>query len=77
MRLYLGTTRSLEVAMDVQIVRPGCAIALSGRLGAATVADGVTTVADVHHVDRGYERFVESLQAIGAHVVRRSDDVLV
>jgi anti-anti-sigma factor len=39
MRLYLGTTRSLEVAMDVQIVRPGCAIALSGRLGAATVAD--------------------------------------
>ena len=25
--------------MDVQIVRPGCALALSGRLGAATVAD--------------------------------------
>jgi UDP-N-acetylglucosamine enolpyruvyl transferase len=37
----------------------------------------VTTVADVHHVDRGYERFVESLQSIGANVVRRGDDVLV
>ena len=25
--------------MDVHVVRPGCALALSGRLGAATVAD--------------------------------------
>ena len=25
--------------MDVHVVRPGCAVALSGRLGAATVAD--------------------------------------
>jgi UDP-N-acetylglucosamine 1-carboxyvinyltransferase len=53
-------------------IRAGAALVLAGL-----VADGVTTVADVHHVDRGYERFVESLQAIGARVVRRSDDVLV
>ena len=53
-------------------IRAGAALVLAGL-----VADGVTTVADVQHVDRGYERFVESLQAIGANVVRRSDDVLV
>jgi UDP-N-acetylglucosamine 1-carboxyvinyltransferase len=53
-------------------IRAGAALVLAGL-----VADGVTTVADVQHVDRGYERFVESLQAIGANVVRRTDDVLV
>ena len=53
-------------------IRAGAALVLAGL-----VADGVTTVADVQHVDRGYERFVESLQAIGARVQRRSDDVLV
>jgi UDP-N-acetylglucosamine enolpyruvyl transferase len=31
----------------------------------------------VHHVDRGYERFVESLNALGARIVRRTDDLLV
>jgi UDP-N-acetylglucosamine enolpyruvyl transferase len=31
----------------------------------------------VHHVDRGYERFVESLQALGAKIERRDDATLV
>jgi UDP-N-acetylglucosamine 1-carboxyvinyltransferase len=53
-------------------IRAGAALVLAGL-----VADGVTTVADVQHVDRGYERFVESLQALGAAVSRRDDDVLV
>jgi len=53
-------------------IRAGAALVLAGL-----VADGVTTIGDVHHIDRGYERFVESLQAIGARVVRRSDEVLV
>jgi UDP-N-acetylglucosamine 1-carboxyvinyltransferase len=34
------------------------------------VADGVTTVGEVHHVDRGYQGFVESLVALGADVRR-------
>jgi UDP-N-acetylglucosamine 1-carboxyvinyltransferase len=37
---------------------------------AGLVADGVTTVSDIYHVDRGYERFVEKLRALGAHVSR-------
>ncbi|GAC1440312.1 MAG: UDP-N-acetylglucosamine 1-carboxyvinyltransferase [Mycobacteriales bacterium] len=48
-------------------IRAGAALVLAGL-----VADGVTEVADVHHIDRGYEGFVESLVALGADV-RRED----
>lgn len=45
------------------------------RAGAAVVvaalgADGETNVYDAHHLDRGYERFVEKLQSVGADVTR-------
>jgi UDP-N-acetylglucosamine 1-carboxyvinyltransferase len=53
-------------------IRAGAALVLAGL-----VADGVTTVRDVSHIDRGYERFVESLGGLGAEVVRRSDDTLL
>lgn len=53
-------------------IRAGAALVLAGL-----VADGVTTVADVQHIDRGYERFVESLQGLGAGIARRVDDTLV
>jgi UDP-N-acetylglucosamine 1-carboxyvinyltransferase len=53
-------------------IRAGAALVLAGL-----VADGVTSVADVSHVDRGYERFIESLNALGAQIVRRTDDLLV
>jgi len=48
-------------------IRAGAALVLAGL-----VADGVTEVSDVHHIDRGYEGFVESLVALGADV-RRED----
>ncbi|MBR3225099.1 MAG: UDP-N-acetylglucosamine 1-carboxyvinyltransferase [Atopobiaceae bacterium] len=48
-------------------LRGGAALVMAGL-----VADGVTTVSDIHHIDRGYERFVEKLQALGAHVGRVS-----
>ncbi|WP_058270733.1 UDP-N-acetylglucosamine 1-carboxyvinyltransferase [Olsenella massiliensis] len=46
-------------------LRGGAALVMAGL-----VADGVTTVSDIHHIDRGYERFVEKLQALGAWVTR-------
>ena len=48
-------------------IRAGAALVLAGL-----VADGVTEVAEVHHVDRGYERFVPQLQALGADVRREA-----
>ncbi len=46
-------------------IRAGAALVLAGL-----VADGVTEVHEVHHIDRGYEGFVESLVALGADVRR-------
>ncbi len=49
-------------------LRGGAALVLAGL-----VAQGETAVADVEHIDRGYERFVEKLSALGATVSRRAD----
>ena len=53
-------------------IRAGAALVLAGL-----VAEGTTQVADVHHVDRGYQQFVEDLQHLGARITRRADDTLV
>ncbi|MCW2621964.1 MAG: murA [Frankiales bacterium] len=44
----------------------------AGLVLAALVADGVTVLSDVHHVDRGYEGFIPSLTALGADVRRET-----
>lgn len=44
-------------------LRGGAALVMAGL-----VADGATTVFDVHHIQRGYEHFVEKLCALGADV---------
>jgi anti-anti-sigma factor len=48
--------------MDVQVVRPGCALSLSGRLGAATVADVRAALADA--VDNGVGDIVVDLRGV-------------
>jgi UDP-N-acetylglucosamine 1-carboxyvinyltransferase len=55
--------------------------ALDIRAGAAMViaalsADGVTEIADLHHVDRGYERFEAKLLGLGAVVQREREPSL-
>ena len=44
----------------------------AGLVLAGLVADGVTEVSEVHHVDRGYEGFVDKLVALGADVKREA-----
>jgi UDP-N-acetylglucosamine 1-carboxyvinyltransferase len=46
----------------------------AGLVVAALVADGVTTVSDAQHIDRGYPGFDAQLRALGADVVREPDD---
>ena len=48
-------------------LRGGAALVVAGL-----IADGTTEVSAIHHIDRGYERFVDKLQTIGAHVERLS-----
>jgi UDP-N-acetylglucosamine 1-carboxyvinyltransferase len=46
-------------------IRAGAGLVLAGL-----VADGVTAVHDVFHIDRGYPHFVEDLRSLGAQVER-------
>jgi hypothetical protein len=46
-------------------LRGGAALVTAGL-----VADGVTDVGAVHHIDRGYEDLVGKLRALGADVTR-------
>jgi UDP-N-acetylglucosamine 1-carboxyvinyltransferase len=62
-----GRERLSGAPVRAHDIRAGAALVLAGL-----VAEGVTEVADVHHIDRGYEGFVESLVALGADV-RRED----
>jgi UDP-N-acetylglucosamine 1-carboxyvinyltransferase len=50
------------VATDI---RAGAGLVLAGL-----VSDGVTTVEDAFHIDRGYPGFAESLRALGAKIER-------
>jgi len=47
-------------------IRAGAALVLAGLR-----AEGTTRVGEVHHVDRGYEGFVEKLASLGARISRR------
>ncbi len=44
---------------------------------AGLIAEGTTTVRDIHHLDRGYEALEEKLNSLGAHIERVKDGVLV
>ncbi|SEO91188.1 UDP-N-acetylglucosamine 1-carboxyvinyltransferase [Trujillonella endophytica] len=46
-------------------IRAGAGLVLAGL-----VSDGVTEVAEVHHVDRGYPDFVDQLRGLGATIER-------
>jgi UDP-N-acetylglucosamine 1-carboxyvinyltransferase len=46
-------------------IRAGVGLVIAGL-----VADGVTEVAEVHHIDRGYVRLEEQLRSLGAEIER-------
>jgi UDP-N-acetylglucosamine 1-carboxyvinyltransferase len=52
-------------------IRAGAGLVLAGL-----VADGVTEVSEVHHIDRGYADFVGRLRGLGARISRNSLDEL-
>lgn len=49
----------------------GCDIRAAAALTIAALrADGETTITNAHHVDRGYDGWVEKLASLGAHIAR-------
>jgi len=64
-QLSAAPVRSLDI-------RAGMALVI-----ASLCADGVTEIADVHHIDRGYEDLEGKLARLGADVRREGDHVVV
>ncbi len=61
--------RKLQAAPVVATdLRAGAAVVLTGL-----VAEGVTEVSQIYHIDRGYENFVEKLRGLGADIKRIDD----
>ena len=62
----VGGGRSLTGAIvQCPDLRAGAALAIAGL-----AAEGTTELRDAYHIDRGYERFEEKLQAVGADIRR-------
>ena len=63
-----GVERLSSAPVRALDIRGGAAMTI-----AALVADGVTEIADLYHVDRGYEDFEAKLTALGAEVRRERE----
>ncbi len=61
--LVKGPCRLTGAQVKSPDLRGGAALVLAGL-----VAEGATYVSGTHHIKRGYERFVEKLQSLGADV---------
>lgn len=60
-----GPTKLYGTKVTATDLRCGAAMVIAGLL-----AEGVTTIYDVYHIDRGYAEIVEKLQNLGAHIER-------
>jgi len=60
-----GIERLKGVEVTASDLRAGAALVLAGL-----TAEGQTTVRDIYHIDRGYENFELTLQALGANIQR-------
>ena len=63
-----GRERLSGAPVEATDIRAGAGLVLAGL-----VAEGTTTVSQIHHLDRGYAGFVDQLRALGADVVREPD----
>lgn len=66
--LIRGVDRLSSTPVWASDIRAGAGLVLAGL-----VADGDTEVNDIYHIDRGYPRFVENLNSLGADVRRVVD----
>jgi UDP-N-acetylglucosamine 1-carboxyvinyltransferase len=63
--LVRGREQLSGAPVEATDIRAGAGLVLAGL-----VADGETTVHEVHHIDRGYARLVPDLQRLGADITR-------
>ncbi|MFI0433908.1 MAG: UDP-N-acetylglucosamine 1-carboxyvinyltransferase [Candidatus Nanopelagicales bacterium] len=67
-----GRPRLTGATVTATDVRAGVGLVMAGL-----VAEGVTTVLDVHHIDRGYANFTDLVTALGGKIERVDEASLV
>lgn len=63
-----GVKRLTGATVAASDLRAGASLVVAGLM-----ANGVTTVENLHHIDRGYEKFDEKLRALGGNIIRYND----
>jgi UDP-N-acetylglucosamine 1-carboxyvinyltransferase len=64
-----GVNRLTGAQVSSPDLRAGAALVIAGLAG-----EGITIVDDIHYIQRGYERFEEKLQSLGAQIERISGE---
>lgn len=64
-----GVERLSGATVTATDLRAGAALVIAGLM-----ADGITEIQGVQHIDRGYDNLVDKLQALGAQINRVNDD---
>jgi UDP-N-acetylglucosamine 1-carboxyvinyltransferase len=62
-----GVEKLSSAPVTATDLRAGAALVLAGL-----IAEGVTEVSEIEHIDRGYDRFAEKLSSLGADIRRSS-----
>ena len=67
--VVIGVDKLSGARVSAPDLRAGAALVIAGM-----AAEGITIVDDIHYVQRGYERFEEKLQGLGAKIERVSSE---
>ena len=63
--VVMGVEKLTGARVNAPDLRAGAALVIAGR-----AAEGITIIDDIHYVQRGYERFEEKMQGLGAKMER-------
>lgn len=66
-----GVKKLTGAALAASDLRAGASLVI-----AALMADGNSTIENLHHIDRGYENFENKLRLLGGKIERKEDEVL-
>lgn len=64
-----GVERLTGAEVSATDLRAGAALVCAGL-----VAEGETEIAEIHHIDRGYEDLVGKLRSLGAEIARKAEE---
>lgn len=65
--IVAGVNNLRGAVVEATDLRCGAALVVAGL-----AADGLTQIKNVHHIDRGYERFEDNLRSLGAEIRREA-----